>query len=231
MIRAVIFDLDGTLLDRDVSVKKCIDDQYERCKEALGHIPKDNYMDRFIELDARGYVWKDIVYRELAKEFMIKALTWNELLDDYIHHFQYHCTPFDKVEETLIKLAKDNLSLGMITNGFEAFQMNNIKALGIESFFQSILISEREGIKKPNPEIFLRSAQLLQVSTEECLFVGDHPENDIKASKSVGMTTVWKEDSYWDEVDADYIIEDLNTLLGMVTSINEKEISEGIKGR
>ncbi|KMJ59431.1 L-2-haloalkanoic acid dehalogenase [Bacillus sp. LL01] len=231
MIRAVIFDLDGTLLDRDVSVKKFIDNQYERCKKALGHIPKDNYMDRFIELDARGYVWKDKVYQELAKEFMIKALTWNELLDDYIHHFQYHCTPFDKVEETLIQLAEDNLSLGMITNGFEAFQMNNVKALGIESFFKTILISEREGIKKPDPKIFLRSAELLQVSTKECLFVGDHPENDVKAAKAVGMTTVWKKDSYWDEIDADYMIEDLDILPGIVKSINEKWMSEEIKRR
>ncbi|WP_339145988.1 MULTISPECIES: HAD-IA family hydrolase [unclassified Sutcliffiella] len=227
MIKAVIFDLDGTLLNRDVSVKKFIDDQYERCKKALGHIPKDKYMDRFIELDAGGYVWKDRVYQQLAKDFLIEALTWDELLDDYVQHFPYHCTPFAKVEETLIKLAEDNLSLGMITNGFEAFQMNNIKALGIESFFQSILISEREGIKKPNPEIFLRSAQLLQASTKECLFVGDHPENDINAAKAVGMTTVWKKDSYWDQVDADYIIEDLVILPGIVRSIMKSDCRKG----
>lgn len=231
MIKAVIFDLDGTLLNRDDSLKKFVNDQYERCKRALGHIPKEIYMDRFIELDARGYVWKDKVYQQLAKEFLIKALTWDELLDDYIHHFPYHCTPFDKIEETLIKLGEDNLSLGMITNGYEVFQMKNIKALGIESFFESILISEREGIKKPNPEIFLKSAQLLQVSTKECLFVGDHPKNDVNAAKAVGMTTVWKKDSYWDEVNADYIIEDLDILPGIVKFINEKWMSEGLGRR
>lgn len=58
---------------------------------------------------------------------------------------------------------------------------------------------------------------------KECLFVGDHPENDVKAVKAVGMMTVWKKDSYWDEVDADFIIEDLSCLPGIVKSMNKKE--------
>ncbi|MEA3319392.1 MAG: HAD family hydrolase [Bacillota bacterium] len=223
MIRAVIFDLDGTLLNRDVSLEKFVDDQYERCKQAFRHIHKNAYVDRFIELDARGYVWKDKVYQQLIAEFLIEGLTWKELLDDYIHHFPMHCTPFDNVENTLKRLSEDNLSLGMITNGFEVFQMNNVKALGIDPFFQAILVSEREGIKKPNPEIFRRSAEFLEVSIDECLFVGDHPKNDVTAAKAVGMTTVWKRDLYWNEVDADFIIEDLGCLPAIVKSINEKE--------
>ncbi|TYS70419.1 HAD family hydrolase [Sutcliffiella horikoshii] len=223
MIRAVIFDLDGTLLNRDVSLKKFVDDQYERCKQAFRHIHKNTYIERFLELDARGYVWKDRVYQQLVAEFLIDRLTWKELLDDYIHQFPFHCTPFDNVENTLKRLSEDNLSLGMITNGFEVFQMNNLISLGIDPFFQSILVSEREGIKKPNPEIFHRSAESLQVSIDQCLFVGDHPKNDVTAAKAVGMTTVWKRDSYWNEVDADYIIEDLGCLPAIVKSINEKE--------
>lgn len=226
MIRAVIFDLDGTLLNRDISLKKFVENQYERCKQAFRHIHKNTYIDRFIELDARGYVWKDKVYQQLIDEFQIEGLTWKELLDDYIHHFPFHCTPFDNVENTLKRLYEDNLSLGMITNGFEVFQMNNLKALGIDPFFQSILVSEREGIKKPDPEIFCRSAELLGFSTKECLFIGDHPENDVKAAKAVGMTTVWKKDSYWDEVDADFVLEDLGCLPAIVQTINEKEGKE-----
>lgn len=223
MIRAVIFDLDGTILNRDASLNKFVEDQYERYKQAFAHINKNTYIDRFIELDARGYKWKDKVYQQLIDEFLINVLTWEELLDDYISNFQFHCTPFDNVENTLKRLLEDNMSLGMITNGFEVFQMNNLKALGIEPFFQSILVSEREGIKKPNPEIFRRSSEVLQVSMKECLFVGDHPENDVKAAKAVGMTTVWKKDSYWDEVDADFIIEDLGCLPAIVKSINKEE--------
>ncbi|NLP52838.1 HAD family hydrolase [Bacillus sp. RO1] len=223
MIRAVIFDLDGTLLDRDASLKKFVEGQYERYKHAFAHIHKKTYMDRFIELDARGYVWKDKVYQQLVGDFLINVHIWEELLEDYISNFPFHCTPFNNVENTLQRLSEDNLPLGMITNGFEVFQMNNLKALGIEHYFHSILVSEREGIKKPNPEIFRRSAEFLQVSMKECLFIGDHPENDVAAANAVGMTTVWKRDSYRDEVDADFIIEDLDCLPAIVKSINEKE--------
>jgi putative hydrolase of the HAD superfamily len=56
MIKAVLVDLDGTLLDRDESVKKFIDCQYDRLNRFVGHIPRESYMKRFIELDQRGYV-------------------------------------------------------------------------------------------------------------------------------------------------------------------------------
>ncbi|MEH7532490.1 HAD hydrolase-like protein, partial [Priestia megaterium] len=62
MIKAVVFDLDGTLLDRDSSLKLFIEDQYKRYSDQVGHIPQKEYISRFIELDNKGYVWKDKVY-------------------------------------------------------------------------------------------------------------------------------------------------------------------------
>lgn len=49
MIRAVLFDLDNTLLNRDASVKKFIELQYERLQKYIEHIPKEKYITRFIE--------------------------------------------------------------------------------------------------------------------------------------------------------------------------------------
>ena len=96
LIRAVIFDLDGTLLNRDASVQKFIEDQYERLNEGLCHIPKEEYIERFIELDCRGYVWKDKVYQQMIEEFNISELSWEKLLDDYITQFHKICIPFSK---------------------------------------------------------------------------------------------------------------------------------------
>ena len=59
VIKAALFDLDGTLLNRDASVQLFIEQQYERLKAVLGCIPKEQYITRFIQLDKRGYVWKD----------------------------------------------------------------------------------------------------------------------------------------------------------------------------
>jgi len=102
-----------------------------------------------------------------------------------------------------------SITLGIISNGKGKFQMDNIKALGIEHYFETILISEPEGIKKPDPRIFEKALQQLDIPANACLFVGDHPENDVKASRDVGMLGVWKKDSQWSDVEADYVVEDL----------------------
>ncbi|MGE7114189.1 HAD hydrolase-like protein [Lysinibacillus sp. NPDC047702] len=82
MIKAALFDLDGTLLDRDESVKKFIEKQYDRLHNRLNSISKEGYISRFIQLDNRGYVWKDKVYQQLVDEFSIITITWEELLLD-----------------------------------------------------------------------------------------------------------------------------------------------------
>lgn len=74
--------------------------------------------------------------------------------------------------------------------------MDNIKVLGIENYFDAILISEWEGIKKPNPEIFKRALSKLDAAAYESMYVGDHPENDVLGSKNIGLSAVWKKDIY-----------------------------------
>ena len=212
MIKAVLFDLDGTLLNRDESLIGFINNQYERLNRYVGHVPKDQYIKRFIELDERGYVWKDKVYRQLTYELEIVEITWEELLQDYIDNFRFNCVPFDNLIQMLEDLKSDKYLLGMITNGFGQFQMDNIKALGIERYFDVILVSEWEGVKKPDPEIFLRALKQLNVSPEQSIFVGDHPANDVKAARSIGMKGIWKKDPQWEDVAADYIVDDLSEL-------------------
>ncbi|MEH7225994.1 HAD family hydrolase [Bacillus sp. JJ1566] len=220
MIKAAIFDLDGTLLNRDESVKKFITTQYDRLNEFVGHIPKETYIKRFIELDHRGYVWKDKVYQQLVEEFQIEAITWKKLLQDYILMFKNYCVPFPNLISMLEELKGNGLLLGMITNGRGQFQLDNIRALGIEEYFDIILVSELEGIKKPDPQIFIKAIQQLGVQPFECIFVGDHPENDVKAARNVGIKGIWKKDAQWDNVDADYIIEDLGVLPSLIKTLN-----------
>jgi len=57
----------------------------------LSHIPKEQYVSRFIELDNHGYVWKDKVYQQLIEEFNICSVTWEELLEDYLDNYKHHC--------------------------------------------------------------------------------------------------------------------------------------------
>lgn len=225
MIKAILFDLDGTLLNRDDSVNKFIDVQYERLNKWVGHVSKEKYMTRFIELDRQGYVWKDKVYQQLVDDLEIAHVGWEYLLEDYINEFKNNCVPFPHLHGVLEELRSSNFVLGMITNGYGQFQMDNIKSLGIESYFETILISEGEGIKKPNPEIFRRALNKLNVAPSQSIFVGDHIENDIWASENIGMKGIWKRDSQWDKMRTDFMIDDLSELPRIVKEINNEGMS------
>ncbi|BAC12888.1 HAD family hydrolase [Oceanobacillus iheyensis] len=222
MIKAVLFDLDGTLLNRDESIKGFVNHQYERLKKWVGHIPKDKYITRFLELDKRGYVWKDKVYQQLIQEFDISKMTLEDLLQDYISEFRFNCVPFDNLIQMLEDLKSKNVLLGMITNGYGQFQMDNIKALGIERYFDVILVSEWEGIKKPDPEIFKKALEKLDVPPEQSIFVGDHPKNDVKAAQSIGMKGIWKKDLQWNDVEADFTVNDLMALPLIVKNLTRR---------
>lgn len=209
----MVLDLDGTLLNRDESLKIFIEKQYERFSQWFLHIPKDKYTKRFIELDSRGYVWKDKVYQQLIDEFGIEKITWEELLQDYLLYFKENCVPFPNLISMLEELKRNNILIGIITNGKGQFQMDNVKALGIDKYTNKILISEWEGVKKPDSEIFKAALKKLDVSARESVFVGDHPEKDIIAAKNVGMRTIWKKDNQWNNnVKSDFIIDDLEEI-------------------
>jgi putative hydrolase of the HAD superfamily len=213
MIKSIIFDLDGTLLDRDVSVEQFISVQYDRLTEHLSHIPKNNYITRFIELDCHGHVWKDKVYQDMVSEFAIEGVAWQSLLEDYEMQFQYHCVPFSFLFEMLNELKRQGYLLGIITNGRGQFQSRAIDGLGIRDYFDTILISEVEQVRKPQVEIFQRAMDRLGVSVLGSVFVGDHPEADIAGAKSAMMKTIWKRNSLWAEAkEADAIIDELNEI-------------------
>ncbi|WP_188634369.1 HAD family hydrolase [Lentibacillus kapialis] len=222
MLKAVVFDLDGTLLNRDESLKIFIEQQYKRLSEWLLHIPKDKYIKRFIELDNRGYVWKDKVYKQLINEFGIEEITWEELLQDYLSYFKENCVPFSNLISMLEELKRNNIQIGMITNGKGQFQMDNIKALDINKYTDTILISEWEGIKKPDPKIFKAALEKLDVSAKESIFVGDHPEKDVKAAQSIGMKTIWKKGDQWGNVKADFIVDDLEEIPQIINQLNSE---------
>ncbi|MCA0173228.1 HAD family hydrolase [Bacillus sp. RAR_GA_16] len=191
MIKGILFDLDETLLNRKASVEAFIRDQYNRYSPFWAEVEEENYCSRFIELDNNGYTWKDRVYERLVEEYQLPVSSL-ELLDDYLRHFRQHCQPFDGLLEMLEALKNRGYNLGIITNGKTAFQLGNIRALGIEVYFDTIVISEEEKVKKPESTIFERALERMNLKAHEAIFVGDHLTNDVKGAKDVGMRAVWK---------------------------------------
>ena len=213
-IKAVLFDLDGTLLDRDISLALFVRDQYDRYPQ-LQVVDKDVFVQRFIDLDSHGYVWKDKVYQQLIEEFSILGVEWTELLNDYLNGFQKHCVGYPNLMDMLLKLRNHGVKIALISNSYGQFQYDNFKSLGISHLFHEVLISEWEGVRKPDPAIFIRALSKLGVEACETLFVGDHPENDIRASRAVGMKAAWKRNDTVSSgsVESDVIIDDLGELV------------------
>jgi putative hydrolase of the HAD superfamily len=214
LIRAIFFDLDETLLDRDASVELYLKGQYSRI--GLDHIPYQVYRDHFMELDTHGYADRQQVFQALATEFAL-PVSAAELVNDFRQNAWKICVTFPDAREVLEQLRARGYRLGIITNGSEKSQRAKLLASGLLDLVDVALISEEEKIRKPDPEIFVRAAERLSVTATECVFVGDNPQTDIGGAHNAGMNTVWvKGHLPWPTdlaVLPDHIVRDLLELL------------------
>ena len=188
MLRVYLFDLDDTLLNRDKSIEPFIRYQYDRF--FIGQISWQKYRERFVELDNHGYCDKNELYQKVITEFNI-PISVNELEADFWVNAWNNCQLFPRAKDTLQDLRQKDYKLGIVTNGLEKSQNTKINNTGLEKYVDTVLISEVEKIDKPNVDIFRRAAERLNVTTDECIFVGDNPYSDIEGARNAGMKTVW----------------------------------------
>lgn len=187
MMRAILFDLDETLHDRTASLDWYLTDLYDRCQPSG---PLEAFKTRFRELDQNGYADKAAVFGVLQAEFGLTASV-AELVADVQQNAWKAAQTFSGTERLLKELRARGYKLGIVTNGAVATQTSKLQALGLLDLVDVVLISEQEGVRKPDPCIFQRAAERLGVGIRECIFVGDHPEYDIQGAQQAGMTGVW----------------------------------------
>lgn len=195
MIRAVLFDLDETLIDRSLAIQAFAADQYRRCAAVLAAIAPERFESDFLEIEDSGRLPKKQVYPRLAERLGLGAGAADALLADYTAHYPSYATFRPEARTTIDALKALGMKLGIITNGEAAVQNGKIDALGIRSLLDVVLISSVEGISKPDPAIFHRAAARLQLGDGECLFVGDNPKVDILGAEAAGMPAAWLENT------------------------------------
>jgi putative hydrolase of the HAD superfamily len=216
LIKAILFDLDDTLLDRTTSLAEFVKEQHRRYQ--LDHVAYETYHRRFMELDRRGYAPKLQLFQALIADFAVPASV-EALLADFEQGAWNSCTLLPDAAAVLAELRSRGYRLGVITNGEDWSQMRKLRVTGLLPLFDLVVISGNEQIKKPDPQIFTRAAERLAVRPNECAFVGDHARNDIYGAGAVGMKTIWYPgDQVWPAEQAvapDYTIRSLGDLLAI----------------
>ena len=200
MIRAILFDAAGTLF----YLTKTVGDHYAHVGREVGleldaqklesafhaawkQMPQRHPIDGPRKNDDKGW-WRELV----GHVFDQVAPSVNELDGDNFFEVAYeHFAEagawelYPEVPEVLEQL-RPRFQLAVISN-FDGRLRLILQHLGISKFFSQVFISSELGAEKPDPEIFRRALNLIDLNADEVLHVGDDPERDWKAAKAAGL--------------------------------------------
>jgi putative hydrolase of the HAD superfamily len=90
----------------------------------------------------------------------------------------------------MLRALKSRQRLGIVTDGEPHMQRTKVTALGLAEWFDVIVYAGELSRQKPDPEVFRRALQALDVRPEASVFVGDHPVRDIMGARRVGMRAI-----------------------------------------
>jgi len=214
LLRLIIFDLDGTLVDTVQDIT-----------DALNYGLKPYGIKSLTVRDTVEMVGEGIsrliekilsVEKKHLKEDIIKRF-----LEYYSEHLADSSREYPYVKETLEKLKY--LKKAVISNKGENLSRRLLEKLGIAQYFNLIIGSDTTGEKKPSPMPVLYAVSKLSVSPQESMIVGDS-NYDIEAGKKAGIRTVAVTYGYRAKeflIGADYLISDLKELVSLITEIEE----------
>ncbi len=112
-------------------------------------------------------------------------------VEAYFSAFYPQCRLIPGTREMLRHL-KGAYRLGLLSNFTHAPAARKIiRLVGLEPFFETILISGELGYRKPHPMVFRKLIEQLQIENHQALYVGDDPEPDIKGALGAGLRPVW----------------------------------------
>jgi putative hydrolase of the HAD superfamily len=147
-------------------------------------------LDRYHRVKGNEWEWWGEFVRRVLGELGHPA-PWEpalqELMDAFARPDLWYVFP--EVTEVLGRLRSDGRRLAVVSNWDSRLPVL-LDRLGLERFFDEVLVSALEGVEKPDVEIFRRAAARLGLGPDRCLHVGDSPLDDYRGAESAGMRAV-----------------------------------------
>ncbi len=189
MIKAVIFDMYETL----VTLFAC--SPYFGSQIAIdAKIPPDKFREDWKTTDndrTTGKMTFEEALEEILKMNQCYSKERMEMIvqkrvavkEECFHHLHPEIVPL------LSRLKEKRIKIGLISNCFseEAIVIRNSILF---PYFDAVCLSYEQGVKKPDPEIYIRCMKQLSVSSGECFYVGDGAGGELEAARELGMNTV-----------------------------------------
>ena len=178
---AIVFDLDGTLIDSVGDIHAALNQMLARA----GHGPlgKDT-VTSFVGKGSSNLVKRVIDHVGLPNDAASHTNYLSEFLDIYTSAPAKFTTVFDQVHEVLTDFQLSGIALGLCTNKPEGATDVVLKEFGLTAFFGSIVGGDRLPSRKPNPAML--HLVMKELAVERCLFVGDS-EVDVATAKAAGL--------------------------------------------
>ena len=225
MIKAIIFDLDNTLLDfvkmKQFAVKAAITAMIEA---GLDVDEKKAYQDIFDLYVNKGWenqqVFDDYLNQTVGK-------VSNKILAagivSYRRAREATLLVYPNVNKTLIELIKMGIQLSVVSDAPSREAWMRLYYLNLHHVFDPVLTFDDTGVRKPSAKPFEMALDILQSSPDEVLMIGDWPERDVVGAKQIGMKTIFaRYGDTFGTVDsgADWDVNDISDLVSIVKELN-----------
>ena len=220
MIKAVLFDLDNTLIDFSKMKRLSCGAAIDSMIGAGLNIKHDDGLKLIYELYGKHGMEEKRIFQKLLIK-LNKKIDYKILAAGIVAYRRVRTgllEPYPNVESVLLKLKSKGLKLAIVTDAPRLKAWIRLESMKLSNYFDVVVTFEDTKQHKPSKLPFKAALKQLGLKPEQCLMVGDWPERDIKGAKAVGMRTCFARygNSRAKKVNADYEIKNIKEVLDIV---------------
>jgi putative hydrolase of the HAD superfamily len=185
MMASIYFDLDGTLITYSKGFKQLFELGlgFEVSKE-VHNLWTEELLANIDEMVERPYLE---AMKALEHEFDL-GLDPEEATERYIEA-ELECTEVHEELLGVLKKLSENHKIGILTNGVDEVQRRKVEKHGIDKHVDEVIISNPEGVRKPDSEIFKLAKKRLKA--DKYIYIGDTFDEDIVPARENGFKTIY----------------------------------------